>query len=269
MRRAGPIVMAVAAALACLLSRGPVVALADECPSGGSHAYGVTIERQPTEDADGAELFVCRKCGRSFERAIPHTGHDWGGWDVAVEPTCVSTGYEQRTCAKCGRVEYRRLDALSSTGEHSWELGDRQGPTSTEDGWESYVCSVCGAARRVVLPAEGAASAESPATSGPEVADAPSAAVGGPATEADATPSAEGRVDPDESAFWSLAPNGLDAVLAVGDLASVGALGVLTVLLLPALRWIDVRRREALLLRDERLASHEALARSRDDGGMR
>lgn len=124
------------------------LAYADACPSGGEHEYAGELKYQATDETDGLQEFTCLKCGDTYERVIPATGHHWGEWIVEVEPTCTSQGYSYRVCtAYSGSPHYEEkiLDRLSATGEHSYVVASERAATCIESGYREYRCQVCGA----------------------------------------------------------------------------------------------------------------------------
>ncbi|WP_147272885.1 hypothetical protein [Gordonibacter sp. 28C] len=157
-RHRAPAAVAVLVAAAVLLLVGVPSGYADECPAGGQHDYEITVVMPVTDDADGLEYLVCSKCGDSFYRTVPATGHEWSDWYVDAPATCTSEGVEARVCAKHPdnvHYEYRIIPPLSPTGEHQFVETSRLEPSCTEDGMAMYVCSICGESHGEVLPALG------------------------------------------------------------------------------------------------------------------
>lgn len=145
-------------AIAALLLTGVTRGYADDCPGGGPHDYEITVVAPVTDDADGLEYLVCSKCGDSFYRTVPATGHEWSAWYVDTPATCTSEGIEARVCAKHPQnvhYEYRIIPPLSPNGEHQFVEVSRADPTCTEDGMVLYACSMCGESHSEVLPALG------------------------------------------------------------------------------------------------------------------
>ncbi|MBX9033489.1 hypothetical protein [Gordonibacter massiliensis (ex Traore et al. 2017)] len=145
-------------AIAALLLAGVTRGYADDCPAGGPHDYEITVVVPVTDDADGLEYLVCSKCGDSFYRTVPATGHKWSAWYVDTPATCTSEGVEARVCAKHPQnvhYEYRTIPPLSPSGEHRFIEVSRADPACTEDGMVLYACSICGESHSEVLPALG------------------------------------------------------------------------------------------------------------------
>ena len=157
-RRSLTLVALVAMVAAVLIAAIPSPALADECPAGGDHDWQATIERPATEDEDGLWLFTCTKCGETFTKPIPATGHLWSDWIVEIEPTCTSEGREYRVCTRYPdnpHYEYRIIPMLSPTGQHDWQETSRVDATCTDAGSITYTCSYCGETYVEALPALG------------------------------------------------------------------------------------------------------------------
>lgn len=284
-RPAGVAPRAGAALLAAALTAGawlalaarPATALADDvwpagthpawateaCPAGGAHIFEESVLACETEEADGVRLYTCSRCGRSFEMAIPHTGHDWGPWVVDVEPTCVSAGSEHRECHRFeaqGQVhyEYREIPALSSTGEHTWGVWVTDSePSSDEDGSEHRVCSVCGATEARAIPATGeavdtaAGEAETvPATSEP-AATTDAATTPGPEGEPPAGDATTAAAAADDGPAMlgpialTLEPNEADRVIAGAGACVAAVTAALLASLAAPLLWLRRRRRAA------------------------
>ncbi|MBP3413459.1 MAG: metallophosphoesterase [Oscillospiraceae bacterium] len=81
------------------------------------HTYEETVTA-PTCTENGASLFTCTGCGKSYEEVLPATGHK----EVATpahEPTCTVAGLtEGRHCENCGLV-FLAQEEIPATG-HSY-----------------------------------------------------------------------------------------------------------------------------------------------------
>lgn len=268
------VLAAVALCTAFLLGARPLVAYADECPSGGDHVYSVVIVKYATEDEDGLRRFTCTKCGYTFDQAIPATGHEWGPWTLDVAPTCTSEGSEYRVCTKYPdhpHYEYRLIPPLSPTGEHDFILSGEDAATCTEPGHRYYTCSICGETMAEETPALGhewgewTVDAEPtatedgrrsrtclhdeshveyeaiPALGEPEEERSPVQVQSPPpAAKPDQTEEPE-----EENLFWS-GPNAVDAVLLGADFAVLAVFFLLALPLLYRWKWIRGRRAEAV-----------------------
>lgn len=78
-----------------------------------SHDWEVVKVVEPDCD-DGYSEVVCKDCG--FDSIIwdrgTGTGHDWGEWQVVIEPDYGVDGEERCYCSKCDLYQYRTLDML-------------------------------------------------------------------------------------------------------------------------------------------------------------
>lgn len=98
--------------------------------------YAVTTEPTCTEDGEGTYTY---EDGSTVTVTIPATGHEWGAWVVAYEPSYTAQGAETRTCVHgCGASETRPIAALElpeggfgdtgDTGETEIEIEDEETP---------------------------------------------------------------------------------------------------------------------------------------------
>lgn len=131
-------------------------AWAAACPAGGSHDYEAELITPATDDADGLQRFTCNKCGKSYEKAIPATGHAWGPWRTVEKATCTSSGIEQRVCANNpSHVQERATPPLSGDGSHAWVETSRVNATCETSGEAHYRCERCDAQLVEETPALG------------------------------------------------------------------------------------------------------------------
>ena len=65
--------------------------------------------------------------------------HKYGSWTTVKKATCTIGGTEQRKCSICGNIETRTVNA---TG-HKY-VNKVVAPTTTQKGYTSHTCSVCG-----------------------------------------------------------------------------------------------------------------------------
>ena len=135
--------------LCCFTFITPADVLAsDQC----EHEFTVTVVRYATDDRDGLRRYVCDKCGYTYTEAIPATGHDWGGWQTEIKPTCGSEGRRIRTCKRCSRHEY---EIIPATGDHSYTCKVTKKADCVHEGVKTYTCSVCGSKYTEAIPATG------------------------------------------------------------------------------------------------------------------
>ena len=103
------------------------------------HTYISNVTVVPTCTTPGVMTYTCTECGDSYTEIIPSIGHDWGDW--------ISDGNETSHTRVCANDE-----SHTETEACTWVETDRQEPTSSEDGWIDYECSVCGQTKHVVIP---------------------------------------------------------------------------------------------------------------------
>lgn len=106
--------------------------------TGGTKSYTLTHTEanEPTCAKDGnIEYWTCSECGKRFSDAActveisdvtdPATGHEWGAWVVAYEPSYTAQGAETRTCVHgCGASETRPIAALELPEGGFGDTGD-------------------------------------------------------------------------------------------------------------------------------------------------
>ena len=84
----------------------------------------------------------CTVCGTVTipQETIPETGHVFGEWTTATEPTCTEKGTETRSC-HCGEVENREISAIGHDFEDSFTVDVE--PTLEFTGSKSRHCKAC------------------------------------------------------------------------------------------------------------------------------
>ncbi|MBQ2184920.1 MAG: hypothetical protein II399_09815 [Lachnospiraceae bacterium] len=151
----------------------------------GEHEY-VDVVTAPTCNSQGYTVHTCSECGESYtDSYLPALSHEYGEWGLVKAPTCAYAGSEKRTCSLCGYSETRPVAKLAheytcvvtdstcskvgyktytcSCGHsykeeiakksHSFEFDKTVAPTLSAEGYDLYVCSVCGATeKRNVTP---------------------------------------------------------------------------------------------------------------------
>ena len=111
--------------------------------SEGEHNYDHSIVKEPTCTEEGADLYTCGVCGRSYEETVEATGHSEELRD-ALAPTCSSVGYSgDLICTVCETV-LERGETLPMT-EHDEEILPGKEATCLGSGLtEGKICKVCG-----------------------------------------------------------------------------------------------------------------------------
>lgn len=108
------------------------------------------IDRQETDQEDGAKHRVCKVCGERQDAKIPKLSHVHNHIPTVVEPTCEQQGYTRYTCA-CGDTYIEESSYVPALG-HAWVETGRQEPTSKTVGVISYTCQRCAKLRYEFIP---------------------------------------------------------------------------------------------------------------------
>ena len=67
--------------------------------------------------------------------------HEWGDWEVFIEPKCNREGRQYRQCTKCYTTEYEDIPAI---GHHTWSNWFTDRPASyNRNGVQSRYCEYC------------------------------------------------------------------------------------------------------------------------------
>ncbi|MBQ2446274.1 MAG: hypothetical protein II272_07515 [Oscillospiraceae bacterium] len=111
--------------------------------SEGEHNYDRSTVKEPTCTEEGADLYTCGVCGRSYEETVEATGHSEELRD-ALAPTCSSVGYSgDLICTVCETV-LEQGKTLPMT-EHDEEILPGKEATCLGSGLtEGKICKVCG-----------------------------------------------------------------------------------------------------------------------------
>lgn len=81
-------------------------------PPPHTHSYTSQVTKKATCTADGVETFTC-SCGDAYTKVLKATGHDWGEWFTAREPTIENEGVSKRNCWNwCGASETKSIPKL-------------------------------------------------------------------------------------------------------------------------------------------------------------
>ena len=133
-----------------MLSLGTVIAAS-------GHDWIVTIVKEATTTSEGKRIFMCSKCGDSYEEVIPklpntHThiwtaawcsdsqnhwhecscglrseeaAHIYGEWNIIKQPTAESEGVQERSCTVCG---YAQTEAIPKKADDDKKPDDDRKP---------------------------------------------------------------------------------------------------------------------------------------------
>ncbi|MGN1348610.1 MAG: leucine-rich repeat domain-containing protein [Acutalibacteraceae bacterium] len=92
----------------------------------------------PTCYDSGKIIMTCSLCGKSSQKAIEATGHNYV--DFVIEPTCTSDGYTKHYCINCG--DEVRDSVVKARGHEMRTMTIT--PTCTENGCDIEICNNCG-----------------------------------------------------------------------------------------------------------------------------
>ncbi|MBQ2580153.1 MAG: hypothetical protein II574_00835, partial [Ruminococcus sp.] len=114
----------------------------DEIQSGAvealGHDYKATVSA-PTCTAQGFTMNTCTRCKDSYKSDYTDAlGHDYGYWEITVQPTCLQAGEQTRSCLRCKAVDNAPVAALGHNYSSSTVL-----PTCTEQGYTQHSCTRC------------------------------------------------------------------------------------------------------------------------------
>ncbi|MBQ8523131.1 MAG: N-acetylmuramoyl-L-alanine amidase [Clostridia bacterium] len=114
------------------------------------HSFEVTESLDATCEADGYEKLLCTVCGHKESNTLPALGHDFG--ERIKDITCALTSSEiTYTCGRCSVSVTETIEIPP----HTDKLSDFSAPCCEADGFETYVCRVCGRTDKKILPAIG------------------------------------------------------------------------------------------------------------------
>ena len=108
------------------------------------------IDRQETDQEDGAKHRICKVCGERQDSKIPKLSHVHNHIPTVIDPTCEQQGYTRYTCA-CGDTYIEESSYVPALG-HAWAETARQEPTSKTVGVITYTCQRCAKLRYEFLP---------------------------------------------------------------------------------------------------------------------
>lgn len=122
-------------AFALMLSLAPAALAADECPSGGTHNWsGWKVDKEPTCVVQGSKSRTCSKCNATGTETIGIVGHSWQT-KVDQYPTCTEKGKRTKTCSVCKKTETEEIAARGHTYTTYTDNKDGKQHTKT--------CDVC------------------------------------------------------------------------------------------------------------------------------
>ena len=108
------------------------------------------VDKQATDQTDGAQHRICKVCGERQDTAIPKLDHVHNHIPTVIKPTCEQQGYTRYTCA-CGDTYIEESSYVPALG-HAWAETARQEPTSKTVGVITYTCQRCAKLRYEFLP---------------------------------------------------------------------------------------------------------------------
>ena len=108
------------------------------------------IDRQETDQEDGAKHRICKACGERQDAKIPKLSHVHNHIPTVVDPTCEQQGYTRYTCA-CGDTYIEESSYVPALG-HAWVETARQEPTNKTVGVITYTCQRCARLRYEYIP---------------------------------------------------------------------------------------------------------------------
>ena len=113
------------------------------------HDYQLTDQKKASCETGGYEKYVCSKCGDTYTKDLPETGHEAGEWKTVKNATCTEIGSKQLICSICGTVlKTEDIPVIN----HKYQEVSRTDATCSGEGSVIYSCSVCGDSYTEVLP---------------------------------------------------------------------------------------------------------------------
>ncbi len=114
------------------------------------HDFSFSTYEEVIEDATcttpGSHYEVKRcVCGYEVKTLVedPAKGHSFGDYQISQESTCEANGLKYRECENCGEIEYEQVLSSGHQFDTTTYVTDKN-PTCTEEGTQSYHCTVCG-----------------------------------------------------------------------------------------------------------------------------
>lgn len=108
------------------------------------HDYTIEVI-EPTCTDSGYSIFTCNQCGDKYRGdEVAPLGHD-PVVDPEVPPTCTESGLTEGShCSRCNITIVRQEFIPASHTKDETAENIITSPTCTEDGYTTYICSVCG-----------------------------------------------------------------------------------------------------------------------------
>lgn len=128
---------------------GATVVAQEFVPATG-HKYSSVLQAATCTEP-GLETHTCIYCDDSYEVTLDPLGHDYGDWDITLEPTCLLAGSKRRDCRRsmCDHYETETIPALGHNPVPILKVW----PTCTETGLtEGSKCMTCGTVLEVQRP---------------------------------------------------------------------------------------------------------------------
>lgn len=118
------------------------------------HHYIETITKNATCTEKGSASYRCSKCGKTYVKDIPATGHD-EIIDKGIAATCETAGKTEGShCSVCGKV-LKKQEVIPASG-HVWDEGKVQKEANCmEKGRMIYHCINCDETKTEDIPAVG------------------------------------------------------------------------------------------------------------------
>lgn len=109
------------------------------------YAYGhnwVEFSREPASCmSEGMIAYRCGNCGEFGKtETIPRKPHSFGSWFVTTPASCYDEGIKTRECSYCGVTERVSVPRTQHNYVFAYVMSQ---PTTTSEGYELYVCSIC------------------------------------------------------------------------------------------------------------------------------
>lgn len=115
---------------------------------GHTHSWETRVVTPATCTSTGLSQEVCTVCGQTQNRkTLPRIDHTWV--DQEEPATCTKTGLRWQECSVCGTKQ--GMQSIAKTA-HDYVAAVTREPTTTQQGMQTYTCSVCGASYTEAIP---------------------------------------------------------------------------------------------------------------------